>query len=252
MELRKSILVSFLLITVGISAQRLHYDCRGCTLSAEDKNRFRVMAEYETEYFSDVFGTQRSQTIRIRMFGDEQKFRSAQRKLVGKIISETGLYAPLPKLVMVFKWPRYLATTYHEMSHAIFHHHARWRPDWIDEGIAEYFKTAAIDSLENVTIGPHIFRLQEMRKFTADSGSFSICSTINASHRKFHARKESNHYTISWGIVYYLRTFHDDIFSIVLYKIGTGRGSEKTLEEEYPGGVEQLERDMIRYYINTK
>lgn len=186
------------------------------------------------------------------MFGDEQKFKSAQRKLVGKIISESGLYAPLPKLVMVYKWPRYLATTYHEMSHAIFHHHARWRPTWIDEGIAEYFKTAAIDSLENVTIGPHIFRLQEMRKFAADSGSFSILKTINASHRKFHSRKEMKHYTMSWGIVYYLRTHHDELFSTILYRIGTGRGSEKVIEEEYPGGVIQLERDMIRYYVNTK
>jgi hypothetical protein len=245
------LLVAFLLISIGISAQRIHYDCRNCTLSTDDKNKFRIMAEYETEYFSDVFGAQRSQTIRIRMFGDEDKFRSAQRKLVGKIISETGLYVPVAKLVMVYKWSRYMSTTYHEMCHAIFHHHARWRPDWIDEGIAEYFKTATIDSLENVTIGPHIFRLQEMRKFTADSASFSILPTIKASHRKFHARKENKHYTISWAIVYYLRTFHDDKFELILYRIGTGRNSITVIEEEYPGGVKQLETDMIRYYANT-
>jgi len=250
--LRTLLLFILLFIFAGLSAQRIQYDCRGCTLSADDKQKFRVMAEYERDYFSDVFGVQRMQTIRIRMYGDEQKFRNAQRKLVGKIISETGVYAPVPKLVLIYKWPRYLATTYHEMSHAIFHQHARWRPDWLDEGIAEYFKPAVIDSLENVTIGPHIFRLQEMRKYTTDSTSFSILPTIRASHRKFHARKETRHYTISWGVVYYLRTFHDDIFSTILYKVGTGNGSEKTLEAEYPGGIKQLEKDMVRYYINTK
>lgn len=245
------ILLCFLLLTGSgllVHAQRMQYDCRGCTLSAEDQARFQIVAEYETDYFGEIFGRQRSQTIRIRMFGDEKKFFCAQRKLIGRVISETGMYAPLPKLVMVYKWPRYLATTYHEMSHAVFHHHARFRPTWIDEGIAEYFKMASIDSMENITIAPHIFRSQQMRTAVTDSVSFSIRPTINASHRKFHKPVETSHYSISWGIVYFLRTQHDDIFAKVLYKVGTGRGSEKTLEAEYPGGIAQLERDMIRFY----
>lgn len=245
-------LLLFFLLCSGLKAQRIHYDLRGCTLSVEDKARFQTVAEYETEFFAEVFGPQRTLTIRVRMYGDENKFLSGQRRLVGKVISETGFYAPVPKLVVVYKWPRYVQTTYHEMSHAIFHHHARWRPTWVDEGIAEYFKMATIDSTDNITIGHHIFRLQEMRKFVADSSSFSILPAIKSSHRKFHNRKETSHYSMSWGIVYYLRTFHDDIFRIMLYKMGTGRSSEKTIEEEYPGGIKQLERDMIRYYINTK
>jgi hypothetical protein len=231
-----------------IHAQRMQYDCRGCTLSVEDQNRFQVIAEYQTDYFGEIFGRQRSQTLRIRMYGDQKKFYSAQRRLIGRVISETGMYAPLPKLVLVYKWPRYVATTYHEMSHAIFHHHARWRPTWIDEGIAEYFKMAAIDSMENITILPHIYRSQQMRTAVTDSAAFSIRPTITASHRKFHRAAETSHYSISWGIVYFLRTQHDDIFARVLYKLGTGKRSEKTLEAEYPGGIAQLEKDMIRFY----
>lgn len=237
-----------LCLSAGLNAQRMQYDCRGCTLSADDSMRFQVIAEYETDYFGEVFGAQRTQTIRIRMYGDEKKFMSAQRKLVGRIISETGVYVPVVKLVLVYKWPRYVATTYHEMSHAIFHHYARFRPTWIDEGVAEYFKMAAIDSLEEITILPHIYRSQQMRLFVTDSATFSILPTIKASHRKFHTRKETRHYSISWGIVYFLRTEHDDIFERILYKLGTGRRSEKTLNEEYPGGIAQLEKDMIRFY----
>ncbi len=249
---RSLLIFLFLLNSISVSAQRIQYDCRGCTLSEDDKTKFRIMSEYETQYFSDIFGNQRTQTIRIRVFGDEARFKSAQRKIIGRVISETGMYAPVPKLVMIFKSPRYLATTYHEMSHAIFHHHARWRPTWLDEGIAEYFKTATIDSLENVTIGPHIYRLQEMRRCVADSLTFTILPVIAASNRQFHMVRETSYYTISWAIVYYLRTFHDDLFSDILYKIGTGKGSKKTLEAEYPGGIKQLEKDMVRYYINTQ
>lgn len=241
-------LLFFLCIGGFLHAQRLQYDCRGCTLSVDDQKKFQVMAEYETDYFSEIFGAQRSQTIRIRMYGDEKKFLAAQRRLIGRVISESGMYAPLQKLVLVYKWPRYMATTYHEMSHAIFHQYARFRPTWIDEGIAEYFKMAVIDSMENITIAPHIFRSQQMRTFVSDSAAFTIRPTINAGNRKFHQRRETSYYSVSWGIVYFLRTQHDDIFSSVLYKLGTGKRSEKTLEEEYPGGIAQLEKDMIRFY----
>lgn len=246
-------LLCFLLVVcigTGLCAQRIQYDCRSCTLSVEDKAKFQSMAEYETAFFAEVFGAQRKQTIRVRMFGDEKEFRSAQRRIVGRIISETGIYAPLTKVVLVYKWPRYMATTYHEMAHAVFHHHARFRPTWLDEGTAEYFKTAAIDSSGNVTISPHIFRVQQMKSFIADSSKFSILPTVNASYRKFHGMKESKHYSMSWGIVYFLRTQHDDVFRTILYRIGTGGKSEKTIGQEYPGGIAQLEKDLIVFYRN--
>jgi hypothetical protein len=230
-----------------LSAQRIQYDLRGCTLTVDDKAKFQSVAEYETAFFSEVFGVQRKQTIRVRMYGDEQDFRRAQRKIVGRVISSTGIYAPLPKLVLVNKWSRYLATTYHEMSHAVFHHHARFRPEWLDEGTAEYFKGAIIDSAGNIAIGTIAYRHAEMKTFVSDS-AFSIRKTISASYRRFHGRHEHKYYTMSWGIVYFLRTEHDDVFRTIMYHVGTGSRSEKIIEAEYPGGIAQLEKDMIRFY----
>lgn len=240
--------VIFLFLSAGqLEAQKIQYDLRQCTLTTDDKWKIQKVAEYETAFFADVFGPRRKQTIRIRIYGEEKKFRLGQRQAVGRVISETGVYSPLKRLVVVHKWSRYLATCYHECVHAIYHHHSNVRPTWIDEGMAEYFKMAEIDSLGNITIKEHAFRKQQMKKFVSDS-SFSICRTLRASHRKFHSRKETRYYTISWGIVYFLRTRHDDIFKLILYNVSAGIKSEKAIEDHYVGGMVQLEKDLVEFY----
>ncbi|HTF02810.1 MAG TPA: DUF1570 domain-containing protein, partial [Bacteroidia bacterium] len=226
---------------------RIQYDCRQCTLTTEDKWKIQKVAEYETAFFADVFGSRRRQTIRIRYYGDEKLFMKAQRRAVGRVISETGLYSPTSKQILVFKWSRFLATSYHECVHAIYHHHANIRPTWINEGMAEYFKGAVIDSAGNITIQEVPSRKTAMKKLVSDS-SFSIRSTLRASHRKFHGRHENRNYTTSWGIVYFLRSQHDDIFKLILHNVSAGVKSDKAIEDHYVGGLAQLEKDLVKFY----
>lgn len=240
--------ITFLvLLAFNCDAQKIQYDCRGCTLPDSAKHNIQKIAEYETAYFAEVFGSKRKQHIRIRYYADQEKFRKAQRLQLGRVVSQTGVYATASRLVMVFKSERFLQTSFHECTHAVYHHHAVFRPDWINEGLAEYFSGAVIDSTGNVTIDPIWGRKLEMRKMVGDS-SFSFTRTIRASYNKFHRFHESENYTISWGLVYYLRMQYDELFSTILYKVSHGVRSETVLEDEYPGGLEQLRKDLVRFY----
>lgn len=244
--------ILFVLLTLVFSAdwcaaQKIQYDCRGCTLTDSAKYKIQKIVEYETAYFAKVFGPRRKQNIRIRYYADQQKFKKAQRLMVGRVASTTGIYATASRLVMIFKSEHFLQTSFHECTHAIYHHHATFRPDWINEGLAEYFKGAVVDSLDSIRIDPLWGRKLEMRKMVSDS-SFSFLSTVKASYNKFHRFHESENYTKSWGLVYYLRMQYDELFSTILYKVSHGLRSDKVLEEEYPGGLEQLRRDLIRFY----
>src|ERR1044072_7515949 len=79
LNMRAVLLPFFLFIACALHAQRIQYDCRGCTLTVDEKHRIQKVAEYETAFFDDVFGPRRRQTIRIRYYSDEKKFRQGQR-----------------------------------------------------------------------------------------------------------------------------------------------------------------------------
>lgn len=235
------------LISFAATAQKIVFDCRHCTISENDKWKIQKVAEYETAYFTEVFGPRSEQTINIRIYEDEKKFKNAQRRSVWHIISETGTYNPFTKQILVLKWSRFLGTSYHEVSHAIFHHFSNVRPTWLDEGVAEYFKNVKFDSLGNISIHQSPGRSQDMRKYVADS-AFSILHTIKGSRHRFHSAENTYYYSMSWGIVYFLKTEHPAIFKSLLLDAKAGIKSEKTIEKNYVGGVKRLEKDLIEYY----
>jgi hypothetical protein len=244
---RIQLLIFFVQLSFAAYAQRIDFDCRACTLSDNEKWKIQKVAEYETAYFTQVFGPRNEQTIHMRIYEDEKKFRNAQLRSVWHIISETGTYNPFTKQILVLKWQRFLGTSYHEASHAVYHHFSNVRPTWIDEGMAEYFKNVSFDSLGNISIHQSPGRSQDMRRYVADS-TFSILTTIKGSRRRFHSHENTYYYSVSWGIVYYLQTEHAEIFKSILRDVKKGNKSEKAIEREYAGGVMQLDKDLIAYY----
>jgi phenylpropionate dioxygenase-like ring-hydroxylating dioxygenase large terminal subunit len=195
-----------------------------------------------------VFGEKRRDAkIRIKIYGEEKDFFQAQRLSVWHIISETGVYNPFWNHIIVHKWSRFLPTCFHEASHAVYNHYALFRPSWIDEGLAEYFKTATFDSLGEVHFHVNNYRRADMKKFVSDS-AFTIREVLRASARKFHGKNSTFFYSTGWGIVYFLRTKHDAVFSRILLSVSRGIRSAKVIEQEYPGGVLQLEKDLVAFY----
>lgn len=240
--------ILLLLLTTSVAAQRLEIDCYGCSLTKEDTLKISKVAAEEEKYFAGVFGEKcRDARVRIKIYGEEKDFFQAQRLSVWHIISETGVYNPFWNHIIVHKWSRFLPTCFHEASHAVYHHYALFRPTWIDEGLAEYFKTAQFDSLGNISFHANIYRLNDMKRFVSDS-AFTIRDVLRASARKFHGKNSTYFYSSGWGIVYFLRTTHDDVFSRILLRVSKGVRSEKVIREEYPGGLVQLEKDLVAFY----
>lgn len=238
-----------LLICSVLTAQKIQFHCHGWTLTEDEKAKIQAVAEYESAFFAEVFGKRQEPTIRMHFYGDEKEFIRKQRRSVTRIISETGIYNPISNKILVVKWSRFMATSYHELSHAVYHHYSHVRPDWIDEGLAEYFKSATFDSLGNITLHENSFRRKNMKKYVADS-SFTIRKTISARAGKFHNNKDSiNYNSVSWGIVYFLRTQHDDIFRRILFDISRiYMRSANAIDKHYPGGVRRLEMDLVEFY----
>lgn len=236
-------------LSMQLCSQKVEFHCHNWMLTEDEKAKIQKVAEYESAYFEEVFGKGQEPTIRMHFYGDEKDFIRAQRRSVTRIISETGIYNPISNKILVVKWSRFMATSYHELSHAIYHHYSHVRPNWIDEGMAEYFKSATFDSLGNITLHENSFRRKDMKKYVADS-CFTIRNALTAASGKFHNSKDSiNYNSMSWGIVYFLRTQHDDIFKRILFDTSKLYvRSAKAIEKYYPGGVRRLEKDLAEFY----
>jgi len=238
--MRKFAFFSFLLLC-GIShGQKMRYNVQACTLSVVDKFKIQSVSEYEAAYFAEVFGTKKLPTVFVNVYGDKKLYNKKDPPQQSQGFCRSGS-------VYVLYSERFLNTCYHESSHALFDVYAKHQPTWIDEGIAEYFEHAKVDSVGGVRIYAAAYRNEAMRSRVI-SGRLKIAPLLGFSYRRFHMWRENRNYSLSWGIVNYLMTMHRSTFGIILYRIGTGTDSVSAINTEYVGGIVQLEKDIVAYY----
>lgn len=235
-------MLCFLLFCTSLCAQKIRYNTQACTLSVMDKSKIQSVVEFEAAYYTEVFGPKKLPAVFINVYGERKLYKKKNPPP-----GSQGFYRPGSKTVYVLYSYDYLYTCYHESSHALFDVFAKHRPTWLNEGIATYFEYAKVDTAGAVKIFAPKARKLEMKNMVA-SGELKITSLLDRGYRFFHLWREHRNYTLSWGIVNYLMTMHRDEFGTILYRIGTGTGSEKAINEEYPGGVAQLEKDLVEYY----
>jgi hypothetical protein len=240
--LRPVLLLLFVLSVNLMCAQKIRYNTQACTLSVTDKSKIQAVVEFEAAFFADVFGPKKLPTVFINVYGEKKLYNKKDPPP-----NSQGFYRPGSKTIYVLYSSEYLFTCYHESSHALFDVFAKNRPTWINEGLATYFEYAKVDTAGQVTIFAPKSRLREMRSLT-QSDELHISPLLGRKHFWFHKWREHRNYTLSWGIVNYLMTLHRETFGTVLYRIGTGTDSGKAINDEYSGGIAQLEKDLVAYY----
>lgn len=205
------------------------------------------MAHYESDFFAAIFGTKPETTVDLSFYGDSLAFRKAQRHSMLYVASESGVFNPLANRVFVFHRWSAENTAFHEVSHALYHYYSWRHPVWLDEGIATYFKYVLWDSLDNPTVGRSISRTVRMKRYVSDS-TFSIRRLLRCTPMHFYRNDRSRNYDISWGIVYYLQTYHAETFRKIVARSQTALQSSRAVDSEYPGGIDGLEQDLKTFY----
>jgi hypothetical protein len=239
------ILLAFLL-SLQCAGQKIRFNLVGCTLTKSEKAAIEKVARYELAFYSTIFKIRKIPTIQVSLYGDYEKFYKQPH---GSSFprTKTGFYSYATKTVYVFKDSNFVTTCYHEINHFIFSTQLSHIPTWINEGLSVYFEKAKIDTVGNIEIMPWKYGKSRM-KFLIGKNRYNFEWLTKATHKKFHRRRDLDHYVESWALVYFLMSKDKTYVPGIITGLKAGKNSQEAIDDVYKGGMEQLVKDVVAYY----
>jgi tetratricopeptide (TPR) repeat protein len=98
-----------------------------------------------------------------------------------------------------------IRTLFHEAFHQFIDMHAPDVPDWLNEGLAEYFETARQSSAKKLDIGiPHPSRCRALRRNFGQGSLWKLKDFLKINYDQFHEDShESLNYSEAWSLIHF-------------------------------------------------
>ena len=225
---------------------------KNCHLTEKERNEILRIAEYQMEFYKQVFHYPKNFYIRIEIFGDSLQYKKNQNKISKNARSNNGFYSSSYKKAIIYKNKRYLKTISHEMNHFILRSKLNTVPKWINEGLSEYYEMAHLED-NIVVVDPQVKKVKRIFEFITRPNKLDIADFLNWENKKWsEVNKAGEHYssTLSWAMIYYLKAQSngDDILKSFLLDLKNGKNSREVVQNNYPEGISKLEEDIIDFF----
>lgn len=230
----------------GRFRQKLKLIRRGCRITREEQDSLRQMVNYELEFFRNCFTDGNIPAISITVYGQFNEFLNCQKSTPKYARSDYGFYDVDTKEITVYKDADFLSTCYHEISHFFLGTFFRIAPEWLDEGIAEYFE-GAMAGKNGIRISDRTWQLKRIRKLIRRN-RIRIKRLVGLSYKKFHKRRELNNYALSWGIIHLLMYLDPRFVTEIINQLRAKKNAIESINAVYPGGILQLQKDFVIFY----
>lgn len=203
--------------------------------------------------YEDTFGFTYPEGFKIKvvLFREEKDFLDYQQRTIGEIITESGYFSPVNTEAVTWLqggFPKMISVLFHETSHMLMGHQVPWCPNWINEGLAEYFERLDLfNGKRCICINKD---MMDWCKYWLKKGFPVEFETFLAmdyeSWKQFDDSNDHAGYTIGYSIAYFLMTNSQtqNILKEILWDLkrnGYGANSVETVNRFYPGGVKKLE-----------
>jgi tetratricopeptide (TPR) repeat protein len=148
-----------------------------------------------------------------------------------------------------------IKTLLHEAFHQFIDMHAPDVPDWLNEGLAEYFETATQAGRKKLNVGAvQHWRCRELRRNFGNNSLWKVKDFLRISYKQFHSdTHESVNYSEAWSLIHFLlhspmkkkgRKLLKDYFAI----LREGRPWQEAHKETFETvDLDKLERAWIEY-----
>lgn len=251
--------------------ERVQGNCRfllhGYPLTRADGDKIDAVVRDLIQRQSEAFGLKppADLQLRIRMFGRFEDFCQYGRTnyLVtegehagGSISNLAGYFSPRENEVVTWRQrdPSYLANNLlHECSHALSHHQFRVLPRWLNEGCAVYFSFPRLlrDASDDLSLRARWVRLREWE----EAGTLPrVAEFVDLTPDEFRRVAPERSYAVSWSLFQFLMSSADNrrVLGVMVRRQQRRREyapCSELLEELYPGGVRQFEKEWRAWII---
>lgn len=183
-------------------------------LTKRDRREIKQVINKIYDVYEGMFGWPDAQAfpINVKVWGQKAEYNRAQKKIAGSWVSSSGYFSPANNIAAVMAGKDKKATIrviYHEASHAIFHARAKHSmPNWINEGLAEYFEPSFIRK-SHLMIGMPRYKQRALSRMLDNDNLSSLTRFFAIPNRKWRTasnRVQSDYYTLAWSIVSYMMT----------------------------------------------
>ena len=196
--------------------------------------------------------------VKITIFDNQDEFIEYQKKQhPGSIVSKTGYYSGRYHEAVVWKNkdPKTMVgVVFHEANHLILGYHIPWSPNWVNEGLSEYFEGLNVFG-ENRRVFLQQNRAKWCKHWLKKGFPMEPDKYLSLNHNQWLNFKNKNSnaaYTIGYSLVYFLmsRSNTEEVLKELLWdfkKNGKDANSIQTINNFYPGGVKKLQRQWLKW-----
>jgi len=105
----------------------------------------------------------------------------------------------------------------------------------------------------SVIVDHQVKKVKRILEFIARPNKLDLADFLNWENKKWSEvnKTEENYYsTLSWAMIFFIksRTDGDDILRSILLDLKKGQSSKITVTNNYPGGINNLENDLINFF----
>ncbi len=227
----------------------------GCDLDPSMQNKIHRGIQFQYDFYAQYLGYQFSKDVivRIRIFKDADAYRSfidANYPHIPK--TWIGVYLSGVNEILVSREKdedAFYKNIFHETSHLLLTDRVKNCPNWLNEGLAEYFEFMNVNG-DEVTIHPQVTKDSRIKSWSDNQRLPNLLSSISMTNKEWNFNdniSESDEpRTLGWSVAYFLmstskgRECIKNLLTYLSRNTHDTYASIKALNEYYPGGTRTL------------
>ncbi len=214
----------------------------------------RSMAEgaaHITAWYREVGCTAEFGEVKVRLYTWFPAYKAYQRAHSGTR-SNRGFYSDSTGEVVIARNELTVQTFLHEFNHRLMRACLKDPPNWLNEGLSEYFEGLRPDG-GGLRSAPQAAKMARLGQWAGGDVGRDIDWLLSVPAREWSERNrgaDRKSSTLSYGVVHYLLSREDGrrVLASILAGLATGHASREAVERAYPGGVAALGADLARFY----
>lgn len=229
-------------------AQKLVLNEYGFSLNEKERGNIELLAQYEAMLYNGIFNTRKNDSLKItiNIYKKFSDYKKACAAIGAPMLSREGFFSPALRQVFVYKHPEFMTTLVHEMSHCFMNYNMGRPPRWLNEGIAVFFESLAVeDGQVSVTTQPA--RIAAVKRELSDD-NIHLDEFFRLGNEAWTDKSKMNYmYNVSYSIVFLIIKTDPGIAGKIIHALKGGAGSITAIESVF-GSIDNFSMKYRLFY----